>query len=340
MAQNDGNDDQRVHGSPAGSDRFGRRRPLNKSHSRARVYRHSTRLLDRAARNGVGTTGWVTDDARSIALATCHTGAFSGRSATQGGGLVAVVSDGSGLGVAVDRRSVARILRKESDLIGALTGLAVIMEEVTAGDAAQLVDAVGELPGAVGAIFLTDVEAERAQEVQRAVAECGGPVVFTDPDAAAIAVTASLLTAPARADGIPDLSRVVIAGAPTVPLLRPFLIAAGIGEIDSWNAAGIVGFGLDRIADGADAVIDLVGCPPGLGPCCRSSSPPAATTTQASRYPACSRPPFGAPREGSTSRSTTSARLRWWQPLRPPGTSRCRSRPRRRHRRNRDADHP
>ncbi len=78
----------------------------------------------------------------------------------------------------------------------------------------------------------------------------------------AIAVTASLLTALARADRAPALSRVVITEAHTVPLLRPLLIAAGIGEFDSWNAAVVVGIGLDRIAHGADAVIDMIGRPP------------------------------------------------------------------------------
>ena len=42
------------------------------------VYRHSARLLDlldRAARDGVDTTGWVSEEARSVALAACHIGA-------------------------------------------------------------------------------------------------------------------------------------------------------------------------------------------------------------------------------------------------------------------------
>ena len=42
------------------------------------VYRHSARLLDlldRAARNGVDTTVWVSEDALSIAQATCNTSA-------------------------------------------------------------------------------------------------------------------------------------------------------------------------------------------------------------------------------------------------------------------------
>jgi len=40
------------------------------------VYRHSARLLDlldRAARNGVDTTGWVPEDTLSVACATCPT---------------------------------------------------------------------------------------------------------------------------------------------------------------------------------------------------------------------------------------------------------------------------
>jgi len=58
------------------------------------------------------------------------------RSPAQVGGLVAVVSDGSGLraGVAVDRRSLAGILRKDSELIGPLTGLTVITPAITAGE--------------------------------------------------------------------------------------------------------------------------------------------------------------------------------------------------------------
>jgi malate dehydrogenase (oxaloacetate-decarboxylating) len=51
----------------------------------------------------------------------------------------------------------------------------------------------------------------------------------------------------------------VITGATTLSLLRPLLIAAGIGEIDSWNAVDAVGFGLKRLAYGAEAVIDLIG---------------------------------------------------------------------------------
>jgi hypothetical protein len=40
------------------------------------LYRHSARvldLMDRASRNGVETTGWVPEDALSVAQATCNT---------------------------------------------------------------------------------------------------------------------------------------------------------------------------------------------------------------------------------------------------------------------------
>jgi hypothetical protein len=177
-------------------------------------------------------------------------------------GLIAVVSDDSAAPTAVTgskRQTLAGMLRGEAEVITRLSGLTVIAKPVgAADDAAKLIEAIREM-GAVGAIFLPGVEADRAQGTQRAVAEWAGPAVLTDQDATAIAVAASLLTALARADLDPASSRVVITGATTLPLLRPLLIAAGIGEIDSWNAVDAVGFGLKRLAYGADAVIDLIG---------------------------------------------------------------------------------
>ena len=177
-------------------------------------------------------------------------------------GLVAVVSDDSAAPAAVTgskRQTLAGMLRGEAEVITRLSGLTVIAKPVgAADDAAKLIETVREM-GAVGAIFLPDVEADRAQHTQRAVVEWAGPAVLTDQDATAIAVAASLLTALARADLDPASSRVVITGATTLSLLRPLLIAAGIGEIDSWNAVDAVGFGLKRLAYGADAVIDLIG---------------------------------------------------------------------------------
>ena len=93
-------------------------------------------------------------------------------------GLGAVVSDGSASPGVDGPWSLAGRLRVEAEIIGQLTVLAVITKPVSAaGDAATLVDAIGEM-GAAGAIFLTDVDADRARQTQRAVADGGGPVVL------------------------------------------------------------------------------------------------------------------------------------------------------------------
>ena len=63
-----------------------------------------------------------------------------------------------------------------------------------------------------------------------------GQAVLTDQDATAMAVTASLLTALARANRAAHPQQGRDHRAHTGPLLRPLLIAAGIGEIDSWTA--------------------------------------------------------------------------------------------------------
>ena len=76
-------------------------------------------------------------------------------------GLGAVVSDGSASPGVDGAWSLAGRLRVEAEIIGQLTVLAVITKPVSAaGDAATLVDAIGEM-GAAGAIFLTDVDADR-----------------------------------------------------------------------------------------------------------------------------------------------------------------------------------
>ena len=183
------------------------------------------------------------------------------RPATPSCSRVVIVSDGSAspAPAAAGRRSLAARLREEAAIISRLTALTVTTTPVSAADdESTLIDAI-QRTGGVGAIFLTGVEAGRAEATRRAVDEQGGPVVVTDQDATAMAVTASLLPALARAGLEPGHSRVVITGAPTAPLLRPLLITAGIGEIDSWNAWDATNFGLKRLVYGADAVIDLIG---------------------------------------------------------------------------------
>lgn len=108
----------------------------------------------------------------------------------------------------------------------------------------------------VDAVFLARTAPDRVLRVRNSVA---GPPVITDQDTTAIALTAALLTTLTRADRAPHASRVVIAGAHTMPTLCPLLLAAGIGDITTWNPADAFAFPLRRVAAGADAVINLVG---------------------------------------------------------------------------------
>lgn len=76
----------------------------------------------------------------------------------------------------------------------------------------------------------------------------------------AMTTTAALLTA-LRCRGLsPGRSRVVIAGAATMPELRPLLLAAGVGCVTSWDRRDAVMFPLRWITRNAEAVVDLLGC--------------------------------------------------------------------------------
>lgn len=108
----------------------------------------------------------------------------------------------------------------------------------------------------VSAVFLARTDLERAQRARDVLT--GIPVV-TDQDTAAIALTAAVLTTLSRAGRAPRLSRVVIAGANTMPVLSRVLLVAGIGDVTTWNPADALAFPLRRVAAEADAVINLVG---------------------------------------------------------------------------------
>jgi len=123
----------------------------------------------------------------------------------------------------------------------------------------DLVAHVLGLPGDTGAIFLTHTDPDRARHVQRKVREAGGPPVLTDADTITVTLTAALLTTLAAARCEPDASRVIIAGAASLPELAPLLIATGIGDIGSWNASDAHAFPLHSLARHATAVIDLLG---------------------------------------------------------------------------------
>lgn len=112
------------------------------------------------------------------------------------------------------------------------------------------------LPSGTSAVLLVRATPEREQKARDAIT---GVPVLTDQDTTAIALAAALLTTLARAGRTPETSRVVIAGANTMPLLNPVLLTAGIRDITTWNPADALAFPLRRIAADADAVINLVG---------------------------------------------------------------------------------
>lgn len=112
------------------------------------------------------------------------------------------------------------------------------------------------LPPGTRAVLLVRATPERAQKARDSVV---GVPVLTDQDTTAIALTAALLTTLTRAGRTPQASRVVVAGANTMPMLNPVLLTAGVRDITTWNPADALAFPLRRIAADADAVINLVG---------------------------------------------------------------------------------
>lgn len=107
----------------------------------------------------------------------------------------------------------------------------------------------------IAAVLLVRTDPARARAAQAASA---GPPVITDLDAAAITAGAAVLTTLTRAGRTPASARVVIAGANGLPVLCPLLVAAGIGDITTWNVDDAVTFPLLGVAANADVVINLL----------------------------------------------------------------------------------
>lgn len=146
--------------------------------------------------------------------------------------------------------------------IGATTAVlrryAAVVEEQAGLPAHVIASDYGlhSLPPGTSAVLLVRATPERAQKARDSVI---GIPVLTDQDTTAIALTAALLTTLTRAGRAPQTSRVVIAGANTMPMLNPVLLTAGIRDITTWNPSDALAFPLRRIAANADAVINLVG---------------------------------------------------------------------------------
>jgi len=173
----------------------------------------------------------------------------------------AVVSDGSGLR---DRAGVVDlIVRGFAEHLSALARVPVRPVTVEAADAAQLAAGIRALPADVGPVLLTHADLERTRVVQQDLRGSGVPLVLTDQDATAIALTAAVLAAVADRPTALRIGKVVVAGAQYLPILAPLLVAADVADITTWNASDAVAFPLQHVVYGADAVVDLVGALPG-----------------------------------------------------------------------------
>lgn len=179
-------------------------------------------------------------------------------------GTIAVVSDGSALthrGLAGGAGSVQPVLRHWAALIHECTGLAARPVHLAAQNAEDLSAGLRGLPADIGAVVL--IHTDPAHHPADAGSQRGGDSerrVVTDQAMTAAAATAALLTTLRRRGLSPGRSRVVIAGAATMPVLRPLLLAAGFGGVISWDRRDAVTFPLRWITRNAEAVVDLLGC--------------------------------------------------------------------------------
>ncbi|EME61677.1 hypothetical protein [Amycolatopsis decaplanina] len=173
---------------------------------------------------------------------------------------LAIVGDGSALPgtAASDPGAVLAALETDVRLLRDHTALDPFRVAVTARDAAELASALRALPSAVTAIFLARTEPVRARAVQRDLARGGRIPVITEYDTLAIGLAAAVLVTLRRAEVAPHKARVVVAGAGTVPLLVPLLMACGVGDIASWREGDAVGFPLSVISRDASVVVDLL----------------------------------------------------------------------------------
>ncbi|WIY00948.1 hypothetical protein QRX60_44045 [Amycolatopsis mongoliensis] len=176
----------------------------------------------------------------------------------------AVVSDGSALG---DHAAgpVGPIVHEFAEHLGGLARVTVRPVTVDAADAAELAAGIRALRAEVGPILLTHTDPERTRLVQQDLRDGGMPLVLTDQDATAIALTTAVLVAVADRPPASRIGKVVVAGAQYLPILAPLLAAAGVADITTWNTSDAVTFPLRHVASGAGAVVDLIGALPGWG---------------------------------------------------------------------------
>lgn len=198
----------------------------------------------------------------------------------------------SGIG-RVERRGTGRVV-------------AVVGDPTTATQAHRYAALIHDLAGLPSQVILLDQNQRRDQPEQVPLPAETGAVVLTGPytadtlhlggpadptpvlaerDIAAIAVTAALLTTLTRRGRASRASRVVIAGADTLPMLCRLLVAAGVGDITTWKHQDAVAFPLRRVVEGVDAVIDLLGVWPTHDHATADLGEPAVIAPDAERDP-------------------------------------------------------
>ena len=186
----------------------------------------------------------------------------------QGARVVAVISDGSAdmTRLAEPRGALGLVLRRYAALIRETAGLPTHVLTLQASGPARFASlfsaALGGVADEVAAVFLPHTDPARASLVG---SSGNGPLVVTERDTTAIALTAELCTTLAGAGRTPAASRVVIAGTERMPMLAALLVAAGVGDLTAWHVSDAAAFPLGRVAAEADVVINLLGEFPAIG---------------------------------------------------------------------------
>jgi len=171
---------------------------------------------------------------------------------------VAVISDGSAGGAARAVRPIEAALTADAALLEGLARVPLRAYPGAAPGIEQIVTLIGQLPDSVAAVFVTRTDPGHARAVQRRVEQAGGPPVLSDEDTSAIALTAAATAYLRRIDRAPHNARILVAGAITMPILTPLLIASGFSDITMWNSVDAPHLPLQRAARDADVVLDVL----------------------------------------------------------------------------------
>lgn len=114
-------------------------------------------------------------------------------------------------------------------------------------------------PRHVDAVYLCGLDQARLRPLKVRLGAAWGVACVTREEMTAVGLAGRLLVLLARAGRQPASARVVIVESTAIPTLCPLLLAAGVGDIASWEPTDVVSYPLRRVTYGADAVIDTAG---------------------------------------------------------------------------------